>query len=57
MIRTMAKPLPAELEERIVALESQREVGEDFDARSWFWLIVLGVLTPVVLLQIAWWAR
>lgn len=52
----MPEPFPAELEERIVALESQREVGEDFDARSWFWLIVLGVLAPVVLLLIAWWA-
>jgi hypothetical protein len=49
----MAEPFPAELEKRLVALESQREVGEDFDARSWFWLIVLGVLAPVVLLLIA----
>ena len=53
----MAEPLPAELEERIAALESEREVGADFDARSWFWLIVLGVLVPVVLLLIAWWAQ
>jgi len=53
----MTEPFPAELEERIAALESQREVGEDFDARSWMWLMVLGVLVPVVLLLIAWWAR
>jgi hypothetical protein len=53
----MTEPLPAELEERIAALEAQREVGADFDAVSWFWLIVLGVLLPVVLLLIAWWAR
>jgi hypothetical protein len=52
----MAEPFPAELEERLAALESQREVGEDFDARSWFWLAVLGVLAPVFLLLIAWWA-
>jgi len=51
----MAEPLPAALEERIAALESAREVGEDFDARSWFWLIVLGVLVPGILLLIAWW--
>ena len=49
----MTEPFPAELEERIAALESRREVGEDFDARSWFWLILLGVLVPVVLLLIA----
>jgi hypothetical protein len=51
----MTELLPAELEERIVALESQRETGDDFDARSWFWLIVLGVLTPVALLLLSWW--
>jgi hypothetical protein len=53
----MAEPLPAELEQRIAALESAREAGEDFDARSWCWLIVLGVLTPGVLLLIAWWGE
>lgn len=53
----MAERLPAELEKRIAALESAREVGEDFDARSWFWLIVLGVLAPVLLLLIAGWAE
>ena len=52
----MAEPFPAELEARISALESQREVGDDFDARSWFWLIVLGVITPVALLLMSWWA-
>jgi hypothetical protein len=52
----MAELFPTELEERIVALESQREVGDDFDARSWFWLIVLGVATPGALLLISGWA-
>jgi hypothetical protein len=51
----MSELFPAELEKRIAALEAQREVGDDFDARSWCWLIVLGVVTPVVLLFIAWW--
>jgi hypothetical protein len=53
----MAELFPAELEERIVALESEREVGDDFDARSWFWLILLGVITPVALLVMSWWVR
>jgi hypothetical protein len=50
------EPLPAQLEERLVALESGREVGEDFDGRSWFWLILLGVLIPGALLLFGWWA-
>jgi hypothetical protein len=53
----MPEPFPAELEERICALESQREVGDDFDTRSWFWLIVLGVVTPVALLLMSWWVE
>lgn len=48
-------PAPATLEERLAALESGREMGEDFDARSWVWMIVLGVVIPVVLLCIGWW--
>ena len=37
---------------RIAALESQ--CGEDFDAASWLWLILLGVLLPVALLLYGW---
>ena len=48
-------PVPATLEERLVALESGREMGEDFDSRSWFWMILLGVVIPVVLLCVGWW--
>jgi hypothetical protein len=50
-----SEPSPATLEERLVALESGREMGEDFDFRSWVWMIVLGIVIPVVLLGIGWW--
>jgi hypothetical protein len=30
-------------------------MGEDFDRPSWFWMIVLGVVIPAVLLCIGWW--
>jgi hypothetical protein len=47
--------LPAELEARIAALENTapRPV---FDAASWFWLILLGVAIPLLLLAAGWWA-
>jgi hypothetical protein len=48
-------PPPATLEERLAALESGREMGEDFDRPSWFWMILLGVAIPAVLLCIGWW--
>ena len=43
----MAQEFPPELERRLAALESPSEVGEDFDANSWLWLLVLGVLVPI----------
>jgi hypothetical protein len=48
-------PLPPELEARIAAFE----VGaprSDFDGASWFWMILLGVAMPAVLLALGWWA-
>ena len=48
-------PAPATLEERLAALESGREMGEDFDIRSWFWMILLGVVIPIVLIWVGWW--
>ena len=50
----MPAPLPAELERRIDALERIRG-GEDLDARSWAWLILLGAVLPALLLVIGWW--
>jgi hypothetical protein len=49
-------PELATLEERLAALESGRETGEDFDRRSWFWLILLGLVIPAAMLLLGWWA-
>jgi hypothetical protein len=48
--------VPAELERRLAALESGGECGDDFDLRSLCWLSVLGVLLPIGLLLLGWWA-
>jgi hypothetical protein len=48
--------LPAELDQRIAALESGGQCGEDFDGASLRRLFVLGVLLPAGLLIIGWWA-
>ena len=50
------QPAPATLDERLAALESGRGLGEDFDERSWVWLVLLGVVVPALLLIIGWWA-
>jgi hypothetical protein len=47
---------PPELEARIAALEHEAGQGLDFDAASWCWLLLLGVLLPAVLLLLGWWA-
>jgi hypothetical protein len=47
--------LPAELEARIAALEATA-AHSDFDAASWFWMIVFGVAVPLVLVVVGWWA-
>jgi hypothetical protein len=49
-----SREIPAELERRIRALESVEGQGEDFDASSWLWLIVLGVILPVIALIWGW---
>jgi hypothetical protein len=43
--------LSPELEARIAALEGDNEPS-DFDARSWAWMILFGVVLPLVLLVI-----
>ena len=47
--------LPPDLEARIVALEAVSGQTKDFDARSWAWLVLLGVILPIALLLIGWW--
>jgi hypothetical protein len=46
--------LPVELERRIEALEGDAAAQRDFDPRSWLWLILLGVVLPVVVLILGW---
>jgi hypothetical protein len=48
--------LPPELDQRIAELESRRECGDDFDVVSLCWLFFLGVVIPIVLLLVGWWA-
>jgi hypothetical protein len=45
--------LPQELESRLSALEAGT-ARADFDAFSWFWMVLLGVLLPAVLLVVGW---
>jgi hypothetical protein len=50
-----AQALPAELEARLAALETGTE-RSDFDGLSWFWMILIGIAIPMLLLAIGWWA-
>jgi hypothetical protein len=45
--------LPQELEARLSALETGT-ARTDFDAFSWFWMALLGILLPAVLLVVGW---
>ncbi len=45
--------LPPELETRIAILE-RTAPREDFDSRSWIWIILLGLIVPLLLLVIGW---
>jgi len=50
-----ADGLPPQLEARIAAFERAAPTA-DFDAASWFWMILLGAALPLLLLAIGWWA-
>jgi hypothetical protein len=45
------RALPPELERRIALLE-QGESGADFDAASWAWMILFGIVLPTILILI-----
>ena len=45
--------LPPELEARIAVLESAAS-DQDFDARSWFWMVLFGIALPAVLIVLGW---
>ena len=49
----MSVSLPAELARRIDALEAQ-PTSYDFDAFSWVWLALLGLVLPIALLILGW---
>lgn len=46
-------PLPPELEARLPAVE-EASVGADFDGPSWFWMLLLGIALPAVLIVAGW---
>jgi hypothetical protein len=50
---TSAPALPPDLEARLAAFDSAPAPG-DFDAASWFWMILLGVVIPLGLLVLGW---
>jgi hypothetical protein len=45
--------LPPELEARLAAVEAVAG-ARDFDAISWFWMILLGAVLPAVLIAAGW---
>jgi hypothetical protein len=49
-----AATAPRDLEARIAAFENAAPAA-DFDAASWFWMILLGVAIPLVMLAVGWW--
>jgi cobalamin biosynthesis protein CobD/CbiB len=55
--RATREPLDPELERRVAAIESGAEAGTDFDAASWFWMVMLGVVGPLALLLWGWFGR
>jgi hypothetical protein len=48
-----APALPPQLEARIAAIEIAGRTP-DFDASSWLWMIVLGVVIPLLMLAVGW---
>ncbi len=53
-VTTVREPLEPELERRVCALEAGADAGSDFDAASWFWMLLLGIVGPVALLVWGW---
>ena len=46
--------LPDELERRLQTLAEESAQGTDFDLASWFWLLLLGLVGPIVLIIAGW---
>jgi len=47
---------PDELQRRIAILADESEQGADFDRASWFWLLMLGLIGPIVFIIVGWFA-
>jgi hypothetical protein len=47
--------LPPDLEARIAASEKSAPTAA-FDSASWFWMILLGLVLPLLLIAAGWWA-
>jgi len=45
---------PQELQRRLALLSQEAAQGADFDAVSWFWLLLLGLVGPVALIILGW---
>jgi hypothetical protein len=45
--------LPPELEARLAALEAGAS-GTDFDAVSWVWMVLFGIVLPLALILLGW---
>jgi hypothetical protein len=50
-----APVLAPELEARIAAFENA-PLASGFGGAGWFWILLLGVVIPVALLIVGWWA-
>ena len=46
--------LPDELEKRLQVLAEESAQGADFDLASWFWLLLFGLVGPIVLIIAGW---
>lgn len=48
------RALPQELEQRLAAA-AEAGATADFDAVSWLWIALLGLILPVGLVILGWW--
>ncbi len=53
MAEPAAGQLPPELEARLAAVEAAA-AARDFDAASWFWMLLLGAALPAALIVAGW---
>jgi hypothetical protein len=42
------------LQRRLALLADPKAQGADFDRASWFWLLLLGLIGPIVLIILGW---